>query len=165
MEQDYGIQEDPRQVKLVQQKEGNFDLQFNVSKKTLLSDIKLSNTFLQKKNSSPHLDTLKGLKKQLRDYPQIMVVDDVFFNIDILKYVLGKVLKVDCKKEVIEAYNGKQALDAFVKNRKKNKGKNTFKLILMDLDMPIMDGFEASKKILLKAKKKYMTKNGTIESI
>lgn len=131
----------------------------------MLTEINLSNTFLQKKNSSPHLDTLKGLKKQLRDYPQIMVVDDVFFNIDILKYVLGKVLKVDCKKEVIEAYNGKQALDAFVKNRKKNKGKNTFKLILMDLDMPIMDGFEASKKILLKAKKKYMTKNGTIESI
>ena len=37
---------------------------------------------IKKKNSSsPHLDTLKGLSKmQLRDYPQIMVVDDVFFN-------------------------------------------------------------------------------------
>ena len=95
-----------------------------------------------------------------------MVVDDIFFNIDILKYVLGKVLKVDCKKEVIEAYNGKQALDAFVKNRKKNHGRNTFKLILMDLDMPIMDGFESSKQILLKARKKYkMVNNGTIDSI
>jgi hypothetical protein len=36
-----------------------------------------------------------------------MIVDDVFFNIDILKNVLKKIMKIDIKKDVIEAYNGK----------------------------------------------------------
>ena len=81
-----------------------------------------------------------------------MIVDDVFFNIDILKNVLKKVLKVNVKKEIVEAYNGKQAVDKFKKNQKKH-GENTIKLILMDCDMPIMNGFEATKKILEQAKK------------
>lgn len=38
--------------------------------------------------------------------PRILIVDDVFFNVDILKDVMRKVLKVDVKKYVIEAYNG-----------------------------------------------------------
>jgi hypothetical protein len=40
-------------------------------------------------------------------YPRIMIVDDVFFNLDILKNVLKKILKIDIKRDVIEAYNGK----------------------------------------------------------
>ena len=35
-----------------------------------------------------------------------MIVDDIFFNIDILKDVLQKVHKVN-KFDIIEAYNGK----------------------------------------------------------
>ena len=38
--------------------------------------------------------------------PRIMIVDDIFFNIDILKDVLQKVHKV-AKHEIVEAYNGK----------------------------------------------------------
>ena len=41
------------------------------------------------------------------NHPRIMIVDDVFFNIDILKNVLKKVLKVNVKTEMIEAFNGK----------------------------------------------------------
>jgi hypothetical protein len=40
-------------------------------------------------------------------YPRIMIVDEVFFNLDILKNVLKKILKIDIKRDVIEAYNGK----------------------------------------------------------
>ena len=36
-----------------------------------------------------------------------MIVDDVIFNIDILKDILEKVLKIDVKYDVIEAFNGK----------------------------------------------------------
>jgi len=36
-----------------------------------------------------------------------MIVDDVLFNIDILKDVLQKILKINIKQQVIEAYNGK----------------------------------------------------------
>ena len=38
--------------------------------------------------------------------PQIMIVDDVFFNIDILKDVLNIVMKMDVINECLEAYNG-----------------------------------------------------------
>ena len=40
-------------------------------------------------------------------YPRIMIVDDVFFNIDIIKNILKKLLGVDIKRDVIQAYNGK----------------------------------------------------------
>jgi hypothetical protein len=36
-----------------------------------------------------------------------MIVDDVYFNIEILKDVMQQVLKIDVDKEVVEAYNGK----------------------------------------------------------
>jgi hypothetical protein len=36
-----------------------------------------------------------------------MIVDDIFFNIEILKEVFSKVLKIDVKSDLIEAYNGK----------------------------------------------------------
>lgn len=35
-----------------------------------------------------------------------MIVDDVYFNIDILKDVMQQVLKIDVETEVVEAYNG-----------------------------------------------------------
>jgi hypothetical protein len=35
-----------------------------------------------------------------------MIVDDVFFNIEIMKDVLQQVLKIDIDNEVVEANNG-----------------------------------------------------------
>ena len=35
-----------------------------------------------------------------------MIVDDVFFNIEIIKDVMSQVLKIDVNQEVVEAYNG-----------------------------------------------------------
>jgi hypothetical protein len=35
-----------------------------------------------------------------------MIVDDVFFNIEIIKDVLQQVLKIDIDNEVVEANNG-----------------------------------------------------------
>ena len=40
-----------------------------------------------------------------------MIVDDVFFNIDIIKNIFKKIFGIDIKKDVIQAYNGKQAVD------------------------------------------------------
>jgi len=61
---------------------------------------------------------------------KILIVDDEILNRD----VLSKVLKKECML-IGEAANGKEAIDLLSKKR--------FDLILMDLNMPIMDGFEA----------------------
>jgi CheY-like chemotaxis protein len=41
--------------------------------------------------------------------PRILIVDDIFFNVDVLRDVLQKVHKIDTTHDLIEAYNGKQA--------------------------------------------------------
>ncbi len=65
----------------------------------------------------------------------ILIVDDEIFNREIIKKILIKE-----GYGVIEAENGKEA----IKKYKKYK----IDLILMDLMMPTMDGFEAIKIIL-----------------
>ena len=44
--------------------------------------------------------------------------------------------------------NGQQAVKAFIMNREKTCCKKYYRLILTDLDMPVMDGFESSKEII-----------------
>ena len=39
-----------------------------------------------------------------------MIVDDVYFNIEIMKDVLGQVLKIDIENDVVDANNGKEAV-------------------------------------------------------
>lgn len=76
--------------------------------------------------------------------PSILVVDDDIFNIDAIKLVLKK-LGYTCD----QAYNGKQAIE-FVLQRKDglcNFRCTQYKLIIMDCSMPIMDGFDATKKL------------------
>ena len=76
--------------------------------------------------------------------PKILVVDDDIFNITTLDLMLRN-LKLNCEK----ALNGHKALE-LIKNRLKNP-KNccqNFNLVLMDYQMPIMDGIEATKEII-----------------
>ena len=48
----------------------------------------------------------------------------------------------------IEAVNGLEALRAFEKDHKKTCCSNKFKLVLMDVNMPIMDGYDSTKEII-----------------
>jgi nitrogen-specific signal transduction histidine kinase/CheY-like chemotaxis protein/HPt (histidine-containing phosphotransfer) domain-containing protein len=70
--------------------------------------------------------------------PLFMVVDDDETN----RFVLETVL-VKSGARVLTARNGQEAIDLFVSN--------TLDLILMDCQMPVMDGFEASERIQAKA--------------
>jgi len=64
----------------------------------------------------------------------VLVCDDEFMN----RKIASKILKKE-GFEVLEAVNGQEALEV-LKTKK-------IDLILMDLMMPIMDGYEATKKI------------------
>jgi len=64
----------------------------------------------------------------------VLVCDDELMN----RKVASKILKKE-GFEVVEALNGQEALEV-LENQK-------IDLILMDLMMPIMDGYEATKKI------------------
>ena len=43
-----------------------------------------------------------------------MIVDDVFFNIEIMKDVMQQVIKIDVDNDVVEANNGKEAVIKYV---------------------------------------------------
>ena len=77
-----------------------------------------------------------------------MIVDDVFFNIDILKDVMRQVLKINVNEKVVEASDGKQAVKQYIKLTKKYNNVCPIELILMDCDMPVMNGFKATEMIL-----------------
>ncbi len=77
-----------------------------------------------------------------------MIVDDVFFNIEIMKDVLGQVLKIDIKNDVVDANNGKEAVVKYIQLHKKYQRRCPIEIILMDCDMPIMNGFRATEYIL-----------------
>jgi len=64
-----------------------------------------------------------------------LIVDDEEFNLYLIKNILNT-----WGVMFTEAFNGKEAVDLVVKNE--------YDLILMDIRMPIMDGYEATKLIL-----------------
>ncbi len=86
---------------------------------------------LKEKSTSPH-----SFYKPSVDIKNanILLVEDNFSNQQIIiLYIKNEVNKIEV------AYNGKEALDKF--------GKAKYDLILMDVQMPIMDGFKATQKI------------------
>ena len=67
----------------------------------------------------------------------ILIVEDEEIN-----YLFIETLLSMTRAKVIHAWNGKQAVDHIM------QGSSDVDLILMDLKMPIMDGYEATKEIL-----------------
>ena len=86
--------------------------------------------------------------------PPILIVDDDIFNICALQMVLSK-LGYSCDV----AYNGDQAIQKVLQRhsgtlREDSVKQYQYKVILMDCNMPIMDGFEATKILKTKMKNK-----------
>ena len=80
------------------------------------------------------------------DGKKILLVDDVEINRLIIESMLS-----DTNIEIVEAENGKEAVDIFTAS-----DDNEFNMILMDVQMPVMDGYEASEEIR-KSKRKDAT--------
>ena len=79
---------------------------------------------------------------------KILVVDDQEFNINAAKTVLEYKLKLDVDKVFVGATSGKKALEIIKEDAKTHKYlKSSFSLILMDYEMPEMDGLETTKQI------------------
>ncbi len=104
---------------------------------SLLNDI-LSDIFMEDFN----IDDLNktAIRREVQTIPfsgkHILLVEDNKMNQEI---VVGLLEQSEVTIDV--ASNGKEALEMFQKN------KNRYQLILMDIQMPIMDGYEATKQI------------------
>jgi PAS domain S-box-containing protein len=78
---------------------------------------------------------LEIVDKWIDPRPTILVVDDSKDNSNLIKYYLER--EDECK--LIFAQNGQEALDVFQRH--------TISLILMDMEMPILDGYKATRAI------------------
>lgn len=76
------------------------------------------------------------------NHEPIMIVDDVEFNSQTLKFIIESKFNIKCKVR----NNGQKAVDEY-KKRLKSKCCPPYRLILMDLMMPVMDGYDAAKII------------------
>ncbi|EAS07296.2 response regulator receiver domain protein (macronuclear) [Tetrahymena thermophila SB210] len=66
---------------------------------------------------------------------KMLIVDDVQFNISVFKCMLHQLQNVTFD----HAYNGQQAIDKLKKNN--------YDIVFMDINMPVMDGIQATKQI------------------
>ena len=83
-------------------------------------------------------------KKNNCNCKNVLLCDDETFNLNTIKNMLKK-FKIECDI----SSNGQECIDAIV-NKKKiscNCDKKDYKLIFLDMMMPIMNGLEAAKKI------------------
>ncbi len=87
---------------------------------------------------------MKNLKESF-DIPSkinnILIVDDNQFNIITLDAMFD-----DFNLTSDHAFDGQKGIDQFIHHYEKFKV--TYKLILMDIDMPIKDGFQSAQEII-----------------
>ncbi|MDD3368495.1 MAG: response regulator [Lachnospiraceae bacterium] len=68
---------------------------------------------------------------------KVMLAEDNEMNMEISEDILTK-----AKLSVVKVVNGQEAVDAFLQSQP-----GEIQAILMDIQMPVMDGYEATKKI------------------
>ena len=82
----------------------------------------------------------KDNNQNQEDTPEILIVDDCLFNVAALKSLI-MMFDYECDN----CSDGQEALEA-VKDRME-RNQPLYKLIMMDLSMPIMDGPTATREI------------------
>ncbi|KAM3143850.1 hypothetical protein pb186bvf_004126 [Paramecium bursaria] len=121
----------------------NIILSTNRTKSEQLGDDNLDTQRQFRKLTTQPLDL--GATKEQDQYDKIvLIVDDEPFN----NISLTKILKKLGIKNIGLAYDGKQALKFIEQNN------NNIRFLLMDIDMPIMDGIQATRIIIEKQQNK-----------
>ena len=70
----------------------------------------------------------------------VLIVDDNMFNLIPLELILKEMFNISVEK----ALNGQEAVNMYAKNIQKKCCDTRYKMVLMDLNMPIMDGYEST---------------------
>jgi len=76
--------------------------------------------------------------ENLQDKQTILIAEDEEFNYFFLETLINDILKLNCT--ILHAINGEEAV-------KYCKNNTAIDLVLMDIKMPVMDGYEATKQI------------------
>jgi len=105
-------------------------------------------SYKQLESTTPRRDQTRQIKEEESPsrLAEILVVDDEPINILALELVLKQF-----GKSVDKAYGGKEAIELVEKRLEKSENL-MYKVVFMDLNMPSVDGFEATRKIREKLK-------------
>lgn len=117
-------------------------IRLNSKQKIEFLDLKLYDNVRSSIEEKKNL--IKNKFHQKKKNIPILMVDDNEFNLEILRSYIKK-LDLENNFIIDEATNGRQAVDKFIC---RNKSDKPYELILMDCEMPIMNGFEATKEII-----------------
>ena len=79
-------------------------------------------------------------KSSLCKHSKILIVDDCEFNLKCMEMILQN---IDAKYICDKARNGKEAIDMVLEKLKDSTCKCRYQYILMDCNMPIMNGYTA----------------------
>lgn len=101
---------------------------------------KIQRQELQKEQqNTQEVAAMSDSQKETNNYTskRVLLVEDVELNMEIAEELIGTTgVQID------KAYNGKEAVELFAKNPC-----GYYHLIFMDIQMPVMDGYEATKQI------------------
>ena len=100
---------------------------------------------------SPSMLKLKQKSRRCfcEKWPDILITDDNVFNVITLETMIQATFNMECER----ALNGQEAFTKVTERMKEgqkctcNNKKCSFKIIFMDCNMPIMDGFQATNEI------------------
>jgi len=123
------------------------NLHANESPRLPLIPSKTPSFSLQNKSTpTSKISSISSMSTNGKSKSWALLVDDMPFNLIVASHILGK-----NGLNVKTALNGKEAIGIVNEHYKKGE---EFKFILMDCQMPIMDGFEAAEALteLMKAK-------------
>ena len=90
-------------------------------------------------SSAAKQDNNKGCSCQAT----VLVCEDNFYNVVPLKMILRTAYHI----EIERAENGKLGAEAYERNLKKTCCREYYKLIFMDINMPVLDGFGSAELI------------------